>query len=120
LKTALQNTKKIQSAYILEEGVEAIRSIRDKSWSNISGLASGLSYGLSFTNSVWATTTTQFVGDGFYRRFEVFDVYRDANNDIASSGTLSVGTKLFKVSVEYREGVATTTKSVSFYLAEIF
>jgi len=120
LGVTFKNTKKIQAAYLLEEGVEAIRSMRDESWENISGLSTGIDYGLSFNGVVWATSTLASVDEVFYRKFEVFNVYRDVNDDIATSGTLDPGAKFFTVNVEWVQGAATTTKSISFYLADIF
>ncbi|HJN62669.1 MAG TPA: hypothetical protein QGH03_00310 [Candidatus Paceibacterota bacterium] len=122
LEMALKNTQKIQSAYLLEEGLEAIRSVRDDSWdNNIATLATDISYGLSFDGSDWGINLNpSMIDNEFYREFSVENVYRDINDDIASSGTLDSRTKFFIVSVSWIEGGATTTKSISSYLSKIF
>jgi Tfp pilus assembly protein PilV len=122
LEASFKNTKKIQAYYLLEEGVEALRSIRDEGWgTNISGIPTNTSRGLSYNGTKWVVNSSVLMTDGvFFRDFKVFDVYRDAQNDISSSGTLDSNTKLFTVNVSWWEGAATTTKSVSFYLANIF
>ena len=122
LEAALKNTKRVQSAYLLEEGLEAIRSIRDESWdTNISSLTIGNSYGFSFNGSKWTTTYGAEVIDNiFYREVIVSNVLRDANDDISSSGTLDSNTKFFTVNVLWLEGGATTTKSISTYLTKLF
>ena len=122
LKTALKNTEQIQSAYLLEEGLEAIRSVRDSSWDeNITPLSQGVSYGLTFDGSKWVVNYSPLMIDNkFYRELAVDDVYRDVNDDIASSGTLDSNTKFFTVNVSFIKDGATTTKSISGYLSKIF
>ena len=49
IRTGLSNTNKIQATYIMEEGLEAVRYLRDAGYSaNISSLTSGTSYYLLF------------------------------------------------------------------------
>src|SRR3989344_7757596 len=116
-KVALKNTKKIQSAYLLEEGLEAIRSVRDESWDgNIASLATNTNLSLTYNGSEWVVGSGGVMIDGlFFRQFKVFDVYRDANNDISSSGILDSETKFFTVSVAWVDRGATTTESMSAY-----
>jgi len=121
LNAALENTKKIQSAYLLEEGLEAIRSIRDESWSvNITPLETNVNYGLIFSDSKWSTSTPSFVDNVFWREFSVEEVERDLSDDITSSGIPDPNTKFFTVSVSWLDDGATTTKSISTYLSKIF
>jgi len=122
LEVAFKNTKKIQAAYLAEEGLEAIRSIRDEDWdTNIATLVSGTNYGFTYDGTKWVTNTFPALVDGvFYRSLNVFDVLRDTNDDIASTGVLDSNSKLFTVDVSWLEGGATTTKSISAYLSKIF
>lgn len=121
LKMSLKNTAKIQSAYLLEEGLEAIRSIRDESWDdNIAILNSGTDYGLSFNGSKWLTVSNPVYVASFYRYFEMNDVYRDANDDISLTGTLDNETKFFTFYVSWLENGATTTRSISAYFSKLF
>jgi Tfp pilus assembly protein PilV len=113
--------KKVQAGFLLEEGAEAVRIMRDSSWSNISTLNNSTDYYLVFANGTWATSTVNTFIDGkFERKFTLSDVYRDGNDDIAPSGTLDTGIKKVNISVSWFGKNATTTESVSLYLANIF
>jgi type II secretory pathway pseudopilin PulG len=122
LEAALQNTKKVQAAYLVEEGLEAIRQIRDEDWdTNIASLNAGVSYGFDFNGSKWTSTTSQSLIDGvFFREFGFEDVYRDVNDDISVAGDLDPDTKFFTVTISWSEKGATTTKSISAYMSKIF
>jgi Tfp pilus assembly protein PilV len=115
-RLSLQETK---ANFLLEEGSEVMRFFRDTAWVNISGLSTTTTYYLSY-GSVWATTTTANTVDGiFTRTVTVADVKRDANDDIASSGTYDAGTKKITITLSWPNGLATSTKSAQFYLANI-
>ena len=88
IRTGLSNTNKIQATYIMEEGLEAVRYLRDAGYSaNISSLTSGTSYYLLFDGSDWSATTTQTLIDSrFDRIVTIADVYRrDSDDDIVAS-----------------------------------
>lgn len=114
----------IRAAFLGEEGLEAIRSIRDDSFngniSPLSGVGSRYLYFDSVANKWRATTTAQIEDGMFYRTFTVSPVYRDANNDIAVSGTEDPNIKKIIVSVAWNKKEATTTKSFTSYLSDIF
>ncbi len=104
IKTALANADRIKSVLLAEEGLEDIRFLRDSSWSvNIANLS--------------ATST---VIDNFIRTITLSPVYRDANSDIASSGTSDSNTKLVTSSVSWWAGSATSTKSLSTYITNLY
>lgn len=50
IKASLLNTEKVQASFLLEEGIEIPRFLRDDSWSNITGLTVDTSY--YFTSKV--------------------------------------------------------------------
>lgn len=88
IRTGLSNTNKIQATYIMEEGLEAIRYLRDSGYSsNISTLTSGTPYYLLFDGSDWsATTTATLIDSRFDRTITIADVYRhDSDDDIIAS-----------------------------------
>src|SRR3989338_11290495 len=59
VRVGVTTLKTIQAAYLLEEGVEAVASIRDFGWtSNIAGLIAGNNYFLFWNGSQWLSTTT--------------------------------------------------------------
>ena len=115
--------KQTQASFILEEGVESVKSIRDSSWTNISNLTLGTEYYLTFNNtSNFGTleTTSNTIDSTFTRKVVFSAVYRDANNDIASSGTLDTHAKKVTVTVSWVNSGVTSSKDLSFYLIDIF
>ena len=113
----------LQADFLLEEGAEAIRFIRDEGWtSNIAGL-SGTNY-LVFDSSAgtgtWKTTTTPETIGVFGRSFTVSSVKRNGSDDIDPSGSNDPSTRKFDVSVTWPGRSATSTRSVSFYLTNYF
>lgn len=115
-RASLQET---QANFLLEEGSEVVRFFRDTAWVNISGLSTTTTYYLTY-GTKWATTTTLTKVDNvFTRSITVADVKRDVNDDIASSGTYDAGTKKISVTLSWPNGIATSTKTVQFYLTDI-
>lgn len=118
-----QTLHTIQSAYLLEEGAEAVRIIRDNGWVNISSLSTqpNTNYYLVFNNSTWTLSTTPNQIGNFTRTINVSSVNRDvATGDISSNGNLDSGTKLININVSWPEMGETKNKSLSFYIANIF
>lgn len=115
--------RETQAAFLLEEGGEALRSIRDTDWSLIADLAPETAYTLSFVtgaNSRFATSTAPVLIDGIFdRRFTVAQVYRDGSDRIAPSGTLDTGTRKLHVDVSWQEPKGTTTRSVELFLSNL-
>ncbi|MBI3632752.1 MAG: hypothetical protein HY226_00515 [Candidatus Vogelbacteria bacterium] len=122
LKFGLLHKYDVQASLLLEEGVEAVKLLRDTGWSSkISGLTVDSTYRLAFVNSSWTATTTKKYVDGIFdRTFTLSNVYRNSNDDISASGTLDPGTKKLVVAVAYRNGQSTTTKSISAYITNLF
>ena len=114
--------RETQASFLLEEGVESVKTIRDTSWTTISNLTLGVAYYLSFntTNNTWSLEITPNTTDNFTRTVVFSDVYRNSNDDIASSGTLDVRTKKVSVNVAWPSSSGTASKTLSFYLADIF
>jgi Tfp pilus assembly protein PilV len=126
LSGAEENLKSVKGAYLGQEGIEAVKIIRDTNWSNISSLTAGTSYYLYFdtsssTNNTWkATTTASFVDSVFVRTFKLTTVNRDANGRIVTSGgTLDTNTEKVTVSVSWPSKSTTTTKFLSTYITNI-
>ena len=121
-KTALTNGEAIKGAYLAEEGIEAIKFLRSSSWGNsIATLTPGTAYSVTFNGTTWQTATSNFWIDGFDRRITLRAVYRDGNDDIVSSpGTLDLNTLLVTSSVSWLSVGATTTKSISTYITNLY
>lgn len=113
--------RKLTATFLAEEGVEAARLMRDRSWTNISRLSTTTVYYLTFTGGTWSTTTvsSQIFGT-YYRTVRVSDVKRDGSQDIAETGTWDPNTKKVTTDVSWSKRGATTTVSLSSYLTNIF
>ncbi len=123
LKSSLANASKIEASFLEEEGIEAVLTIRDEGWgTNIVPKVSGTDYYLTFTGTSWTLGTTRVLVDGiFERKINFSDVYRDSNQNIVSSGgTLDLNTKKLVSTVSWPVSGATTTRSMSTYITNIF
>ena len=112
----------LQATYILEEGVEAVTSIRDFGWtSNIASLNSGVDYYLSWNGSRFVATTTVSKIDNVYSRyFTLANVNRDSGDNISSSGSSDSGTRKLSVTVSWQNAATTTVRSISTYITNLF
>lgn len=114
--------RQVQADMILEEGVEAVKSIRDTNWTTISNLTLNTNYYLSFSANAWTLSTTpSLLLDEIFNRIIVLSpVYRDSNDDIASSGTIDTGIKRVGVTVSWPSPSGVSSKNITFYIANIF
>ncbi len=124
--------KQSQANILLEEGAEAVKSIRDNNWTTISDLSLDTDYYLYFdnTNNIWTLNTSSTTPNGFtpvypidstfVRKVIASSVYRDAEDDIASSGTIDTNTKKIAVSVSWVDSKGSISKDLVFYIADIF
>ncbi len=110
-----------QAAFLLEEGAEAIRIVRDNAWSNISNLTVSTNYYPTLSGNTWILSSTPNTVGIFTRTVSVANVNRDASTgDISSSGTNDAGTKLVTVTVSWTDGGEVASKTLSFYINDIF
>jgi Tfp pilus assembly protein PilV len=112
----------LQAGFLLEEGAEVVRIVRDNAWSNISNLTAGTNYYPTFTGGTWTLSATANTVGIFTRTVVFSDVNRDATSqDIVSvGGVLDTKTKLVTVSVSWQEGGVVTVKTLQFYISDIF
>jgi Tfp pilus assembly protein PilV len=109
-----------QANFLLEEGAEAVRVLRDSGWSNISALNAGTDYYPTYSGTWTLSASPNTVGN-FTRKVTLTSVNRDATTqDIAISGANDTGSRLVTVTVSWTEGGATVTKTLSYYLMNIF
>lgn len=113
-----------QASWIMEDSVEAIRTIRDTDWSTISALSPATDYYLTFNTgtNTWSITSSNpgTIDNVFNRKFVISAVNRDANDDIAVSGTNDANTRYVKVTVSWNVSGVTISKDVDFYISNIF
>ena len=118
-----RSLKQVQASFLLEEGVEAVKTVRDNSWTNISSVTTGVNQYLSFDTgtNTWSLSSTPSTIDNVFTRTIVVDaVYRDGTDDIASSGTVDPNTKKVTVNVSWLSSFGTVNKSISFYIVDLF
>lgn len=132
IQVSNQALKQAQATLLIEEGVEAVKSIRDNNWTDISGLTLDTNYYLFFnaTTNSWSLSTSSTAPNGsiptypidsvFTREVSVSAVSRDSSQNIASSGTLDTGTKKVTVTVSWNKPGGIVSKSLSFYISDIF
>ncbi len=118
--------KQTQSNLLLEEGAEAVRSIRDANWTTIANLSINSLYYLSFNTvtNVWSlglTPTTPIDGI-FTQTVSIAQVLRDGADDITTSGgTVDARTKKVTITVSWPSSDGSTVSStLPFYIADIF
>ncbi|MFA6257664.1 MAG: hypothetical protein WC671_01485 [Candidatus Paceibacterota bacterium] len=110
-----------QAGFLLEEGAEAVRILRDNAWSNISSLTIGTNYYPTFSSNTWILSPTASIIGIFTRTVVIANVNRDnTTKDISIVGADDPGTKLITVTVSWMEGGATITKTLQFYISDIF
>lgn len=93
-----------QVAFVLEEGAENVRIARDNAWVNVVGLNGSLEQVGVFTRMVSVASVNR----------------NSATKDISATGTDDPNTKLITITVSWVEGGATITKTLQFYLMNIF
>jgi hypothetical protein len=95
------------------EGLEAASSIREQSWLN---LAAG-TYGLVRTSGKWEFSGSSDASGGLSRQVVIENVQRNAQGDIASSGSVDKLTKKVTVSVTWTDasGSSQTISLSSFF-----
>lgn len=121
-RLSLQNTENIQAAFLLEEGSEIVRIMRDNGWSNISTLTNGTNYYSYWNGSTWLSTTTPDKIDAFTRTFVFADATRDVNFNLSQTeGDIDPNSRLVTISVSWDNyGQGTTTKSLQTYIFNTF
>ena len=99
-----QTIRNTEATSLAEEGVEAVRRMRDQSWSNVS--AAGTYYPVISGGSWTLDGSDPGPINNLYTRTVRFDnVYRnDANDNIAASGTLDSNSKKLTIRVFWQEG----------------
>lgn len=116
------NTARVQATFLLDEGAEAVKTMRGESWSqNIATITASTTYYLVWSTNKWKATTTPQTIDGVFTRTLVFSpVYRDANFNIAESGTLDGGSKRVDIRVDWSDKGTPASKNMSMYIFNIF
>ena len=120
VEASQRSLERTQVSYLLEEGAEAVRAIRDNNWNTISSLTTNTTYYLSWSGSAWSITTSPNTIDAFTRTVVFSPVSRDVNQDIVSTGgTDDPGTKKVVLTVTWNSQSGPKSETLSFYIANI-
>ncbi len=137
VRVSSDTAKESQATFLLEEGAEIIRALRDESWSSIQALNdTGLTkYYFNWVGAApgWAIVATNTMipsvpgGPGvFSRSMTVHQACRNGSDDLITCGVApdpnaDAGTRRFKIDVAWKNRRnATTTRSVELYLTNFF
>ncbi len=126
LRAQFANTRIVKASFLMDEGLEVVRLLRDTSWSSHIGNTSlGVDYYLYWTGSAWQTTTTPQTIDTLYtRKIVFFGASRDSSDRLVTSGgTLDTNTRGYTVTVTWPTNTgspASTSKQVSSYITNMF
>ena len=110
---------------LLQEGVEAVRSIRDRDFDELRALSTGQVHYLTWAGDRWLLedSVAELIDDRFDRTITVEPVYRHFGSDDivpAGEGYVDDGTLRFEVVVSWSAGWRTVDRKVVFYLTDLF
>lgn len=124
LKISRTNIYSIKAGYLAEEGMEAIKSLRDISWNNnIAPLSVNSNLYLEWSGGRWVSTSTNVFIDGtFERKINISEVNRDPSNGniVTTGGVLDSGTRLVTVTVSWPYKNSTSTRVLSTYISNLY
>lgn len=108
------------ATFLAQEGLEASRAIKEENWTALSALTPDSPYHPVKTGSPqkWAFATGAETIDIFSRQISISQVYRDTNDDIATSGgTLDSETKKITALISWNEQGQNYQIALESYLA---
>ena len=114
-----QGLREAEATYLAEEAIETVKVLRNDGWAtNIAPLTNGTTYYSTLSGSDWTLTTTDPgpINNQYSRTIVVEEVYRDTNDDIASTGTLDVKTKKVTATVTWSEHGSTESVTLETYI----
>ena len=121
VQVARQTLHTAQASFLLEEGAESAKILRDNNWTNISALTLNTEYYPVFSDGTWTLSGTPQTVGIFTRTVKINSALRDnITKDLGESGTADPQTMFVTVTVSWQEGGTTVSKSLKFYLADIF
>ena len=118
--------ERLAAGYLMYEGVEALRTIRDQGWEdNIGPLDVDQEYYLTFdSDSGWSLTTDlpPLIDGRFRRTIEPERVYRDSDDNIVepADGIEDPGSRRFIIRVQWDDFFGSSDRTVTTYLTDLF
>lgn len=124
IELSLRSLNQTEASMLLEEGAEAVKTIRDTSWDNISGLTPETDYYLTFDSGLGAwslgMSPTPLVDSIFDRKVIISEVLRDSDGNISEVGNIDPGTKKVTINVVWIDHGVSVSKNLVLYLADVF
>lgn len=121
MKASKDRSAKVRALAIAQEGMEAVRIIRDAGWTaNIAPLSFGSTYYVATSSNQWVLTATDpgLIESTYARTVVIDNASRDINDDItAVGGTDDPGTK--KVTTTVTWGSPAKTLQLVTYITNI-
>lgn len=122
------STQKLQASYLTEEGIEAVRFLRDSGWANNIGiLAAGTNYYLTFSTSTskWivSASISPDIDNLFRRSFQIENVSRDSSSNIQTTYSAvndDPGTKKILMRVDWTYKNQNQSVSAETYITNLF
>ncbi|MFA5954427.1 MAG: type II secretion system protein [Patescibacteria group bacterium] len=116
--------RRVEAAYLAEEGIEAVRTMRDRSWSTtIAGLTLNTDYYPTIQSNVWSLSLTDpgVLLGRYTRTVKLQSVNRDTSSDIvvppAVGGVEDAETRFVSSTVSWTEpGGAVRSLTLQAYL----
>jgi type II secretory pathway pseudopilin PulG len=104
-----QQFQRTQAVYLLNETADAVRSVREKSWTSI---AANGTFHPAILDTSWILATGSAVVNDFNQRIVISDVNRDpAGTIVASGGTLDPSSKKINISISWSQPYASTVSA---------
>ncbi|MEI6480372.1 MAG: type II secretion system protein [bacterium] len=119
---ARRNTNSVKAIYLLDEGVEIVKIMRDMSWKqNIEPIQNDSPFRVD--RKTYSTTdSAELIGGIFDRTFVFSEICRNGNGDISEcpSETVATDTRKITVNVTWNDGNGTNTKTLSTNISNLF
>lgn len=118
-RLAQRSAREAQAVSLAEEAVEAMRTLRNASWTTyISPLTNGTTYYVTLNGTQWSLSTTDpgAIYGQYNRTVVTSAVYRDSGNNISSAGTLDPDTRKVVVTVTWVHRGETRNITLETYL----
>jgi len=106
-----QQNQRLDATHLLREAEEAVRVVRENSWSQI---ANNGTYHPVISGNTWSLASNAESVSGFTRSIVISDVYRDASGSISSSGNIDPSTKKTVVTVSWSGPILSSVSSTAY------
>lgn len=123
IRTSKNNLDSVKASYLAEEGIEAVKIMRDAGWiQKISTITEGTAFRVGWNGTTWTSTSSSALIDGKFDRVIVLNnACRDGGtNSFIQCGTSDPNARKVSVAVSWRNNNATTTKVLETYITNLF